>query len=248
MLWGSFLGVVAHRIPKRESIFVPRSHCDSCRRTLPWQELVPFKTWIIGGGKCVFCRSPLSLKILIPEVLTGLFFATIPFLGKTWQEMALYGLFFSFALPLSIIDFEHRRLPHALTLLAAITGLLSEWAFSRFSMDVSALAFPAAGYLAGFLPFAIISLLHPRGLGMGDAFWLGAIGTFVGPFGVLETLLLSTASATGSAVLYWIAKKRSIETGPLNNIVIPFGPFLSFGGIVTLIWGPSLTKFLIAIL
>jgi leader peptidase (prepilin peptidase)/N-methyltransferase len=162
--------------------------------------------------------------------------------------MTLYGLFFSFALPLSIIDSEHRRLPHVLTVLAATTGLLSEWAMSRFSMDIETLAFPSAGYLAGFLPLALISLLHPRGLGMGDAFWLGAIGTFVGPLGVLETLLLSTASATGSAVLYWIARKSSGEIGPLRSIMIPFGPFLSLGGAVTLIWGPSLTNFLTAIL
>lgn len=248
LIWGSFLGVVAYRIPKGESLLTPSSHCETCGKTLPWAELLPLKAWIFGRGKCVFCRAQLPLTTLLAESLTGIFFALMPYLAQNWHQAAIYILFFSFALPLSIIDTIYRRLPHILTFLAAASGFFAHWATVRFAANPDPFLFSISGYLTGFVPLAFISLLRPASLGMGDAFWLGAIGVFVGPLGVLETLLLSTATATAGALAFWIPRKISGKAGPFGKISIPFGPFLSLAGAATLIWGKLLTMILVMIL
>jgi prepilin signal peptidase PulO-like enzyme (type II secretory pathway) len=248
LIWGSFLGVVAYRIPQGESLLIPRSYCETCRKTLPWTELIPLKTWVFDRGRCIFCRARLPRTTLLAESLTGIFFALMPYLAQNWGQVAVNILFFSFALPLSIIDTVHRRLPHILTAMAALTGLFAHWATVRFIANPNPILFSTMGYLTGFVPLALISLLRPASLGMGDAFWLGAIGTFVGPLGVIETLLLSTATATAGALVFWIPRKISGKAGPFGKISIPFGPFLSLAGAATLIWGQPLTMILATIL
>ncbi len=229
LIWGSFLGVLADRIPRKESILSPPSRCLSCQRRLSPFDLIPLWSWIRAKGTCRYCGEKIDPHLLVSEVSTGLFFAILPLLRTGFRKELLLVTFFSFALPLSLIDLRYRRLPHPLTWAASFLGLVFGWS------GPESFFWPVWGFLAGFLVLGLISILHPKGMGMGDAFWIGAIGTFVGPLGVVETLFLSSALAIFSLFPLFFISRRTRGGIPWYKASLPFGPYLSIGALLVMI-------------
>lgn len=229
LIWGSFLGVVADRTPRGESLLTPPSRCMSCQKRLSPSDLIPLWSWIWNKGTCRYCGAPMDRQMLSSEIASGLFFGILPLLHANFRDEIVLATFFSFALPLSLIDLRHRRLPHSLTWTASIFGLLLEWSGSENFFH------PVLGFLAGFLALGWISILHPKGMGMGDAFWIGAIGTFVGPIGVVETLFLSSSLSILSLFPVFLFKKPVPSGAPWYKTSLPFGPYLSLGALFVLI-------------
>ncbi len=242
-IWGSFLGVLVDRIPKEESIFLPRSHCNSCGHTLGALDLVPFKVWIFNRGHCVYCAAPIDPQTIISEFCTALLFSATPLLFPDIKRILFLLAFFSFALPLSLIDLRSHRLPHKLTWSAGLMGLALTWTTLEPSQShIGGLLPSVLGFLTGFLPLWLLATFYPQGMGMGDAFWLGAIGTFVGPVGTLQTLLLSSFSATITSVLALLLFDQKQNNGSWRTLKIPFGPFLSAAGIIVVLYQQDLNR------
>lgn len=226
LLWGSFLGVVADRIPKGESIAYPPSQCSFCHTRLSYRDLIPLWSWLSHRGTCRFCGHPIDPFLLLSELGTGLFFGLLPFLLSGFRQELVMAIFFSFALPLSLIDLKYRRLPHVLTWSAAMCGTICSW------LGPEKLSWPFWGFLSGFLLLGMIAYFYPKGMGMGDAFWLGAIGTFIGTTGVVETLFLSSFLALVTTIPIYIFSLLGKRHLTWHKISLPFGPFLSVSAIV----------------
>ena len=228
-IWGSFLGVLAVRVPQGLSILTPNSRCDHCGTSLSPSELVPIFSWICSKGRCRNCDRPILPEIPVSEFSTALFFLFVALLPAPPVERAGLLVFFSFALPLTLIDIRHHRLPHVLTLSGALAGL----AFSASARGHDGILFSAEGALIGFIPMALVANFYSRGMGMGDAFWLAAIGSFTGPRNL--SIVLLVASGTGIlAALAIHSLSRPEKRGSLFGKALPFGPFLSLGGILAL--------------
>ncbi len=241
-IWGSFLGVVAVRIPQGLSLAFPASRCDRCLSPLSPSELIPFFSWIHARGHCRHCHSPILFEIPASELLTGAYFLCIALIPAPLHEKGLLLLFFSFALPLTLIDLRHHRLPHLLTL----SGTASAVLLSLLTMGVKGFLLALAGVILGFLPIAILAFFYPKGIGLGDAFWLGAIGAFTGPQRLSIVLMVASLTGIIAMIAVHLASDRENRTSILER-PLPFGPFLSLGGILALAF-PGLAQMMNSLL
>ncbi|MHB8369374.1 MAG: prepilin peptidase [Leptospirales bacterium] len=232
-VWGSFLGVLAVRIPGKTSIIHPGSRCDHCGTRLSPRDLVPFLSWILLRGRCRTCHGRILPEVLLSEILTALFMGATVLFAPSVLRGLLAAILFSFALPLTMIDIRHQRLPHRLTLPCLAAGILA----SGISRGPHGLIGALLGALLGFLPLALVAIFYPRGLGMGDAIWLAAIGAYTGPEAL--SLVLFVASSTGifATLLVYLygLYKRSRTGSSLFSLEMPFGPFLSLGALTALL-------------
>lgn len=226
LFWGSFLGTIADRVPKGESIAHPPSRCSNCQTRLSYPDLIPVWSWLRHRGRCRYCGHPIDPFLLVTEVGTGLYFGLLPLVFSGFRQQLVAAIFFSFAFPLSLIDLRYRRLPHALTWPAAIFGMFSSW------FGPEKLFWSFWGFLSGFLLLGMIAYFYPKGMGMGDAFWIGAIGTFVGARGVIETLFLSSLLALISTIPLYILTRPREKNLSWHKLSLPFGPFLSVSALL----------------
>lgn len=224
---GSFLNVVAARVPLKRSIVSPGSACMSCGHELAWYENVPVLSYLALRGRCRGCGARIGLVYPAVELLTALLVAA-SFLAFGWSGEAFVAAFFCATLvTISATDLSHRIVPNVIVLpaaaivLAAMTVLepSAEWALG---------AFGAALFLF------LAALAHPKGMGMGDvklALLLGAMLGRTVPVGLMLGML---AALVPSAVLF--ARHGSAA----RKMKIPFAPFLSLGGVVALFFGDEL--------
>lgn len=228
-IWGSFLGVLAVRVPQGLSIATPGSRCDHCLIPLRLSELLPLLSWVRSRGRCRRCGHSILPEIPISEFATSFFFLFVAFYPGTLAERVALLLFFSLALPLTLIDVRHHRLPHLLTFSGIAAGIV----FSSITMGGKGLLVSGEGALIGFIPVALVALFYSRGMGMGDAFWLAAIGAFTGPRNL--SLVLLAASSTGILAAVGVHYLNPPDKrGALFGKAMPFGPFLSLGGFLAL--------------
>src|SRR5215218_4778317 len=114
---GSFLNVVVHRVPRRESLVAPGSHCPRCDAPIRAWHNVPVLGWLVLRGRCADCGTPISPRYPLVELGTGLVFAAIAWrLGQLHLLSALpaYLWFAGTGIALALIDLEVRRLPNAI--------------------------------------------------------------------------------------------------------------------------------------
>jgi leader peptidase (prepilin peptidase) / N-methyltransferase len=227
---GSFLNVCIYRLPRRESLSYPASHCTSCDRPLAWYENVPVVGWLWLRGRCRTCGAAISPMYPIVEALTGAIFVV---------GYAIYGLtpllparllFACAMIVLFAIDLRHHILPNVITLPGVVVG----FAISLFVPPgwLSSLIGLVAG---GGVLFAVgetyYRLRGVEGLGMGDVKMLAMIGAFLGWQLMLLTLVL--ASFAGSIV--GVAVIASGRGG--MKFALPFGTFLAVGALVAAVAG-----------
>lgn len=221
---GSFLGVVARRLPRGEGIIAPRSHCESCLRALRPAELVPIVSFLRQGGRCAGCGAPIARAHLAMELLATLVpaiaLALLPWAG--WPEIAQASVLGWTLLALAAIDLEHWLLPDALTLPLLAAGLAATWLAtpSELADHLAAAATGWAG-LAGFA--ALYRRLRGReGLGGGDAKLFAAGGAWVGLAALPLVLLVAAVLGLGFALL-----RHGRALG--RTTAVPFGPPLCAG-------------------
>jgi leader peptidase (prepilin peptidase) / N-methyltransferase len=227
---GSFLNVCIYRLPRRESLSYPASHCTSCDRPLAWYENVPVVGWLWLRGRCRTCGAAISPMYPIVEALTGAIFVVgYAIYGLT--PLLLARLLFACAMiVLFAIDLRHHILPNVITLPGVVVG----FAISLFLPPgwLSSLIGLVAG---GGVLFAVgetyYRLRGVEGLGMGDVKMLAMIGAFLGWQLMLLTLVL--ASFAGSIV--GVAVIASGRGG--MKFALPFGTFLAVGALVAAVAG-----------
>jgi leader peptidase (prepilin peptidase) / N-methyltransferase len=232
---GSFLNVVAARVPLKRSLVKPASACMACDATLAWYDNVPLVSWLLLRGRCRACSETIPWRYPVVELVTGLLVAAcVLAFGLTW-EAAVAALFCTALVAVSVIDLERRIIPNRIVLPAAAIVLAAqtllhpspEWLLSGLA---------ASGFLL------LAALAYPAGMGMGDvklALLLGVALGMVAPV----ALMIGMLSALVPAVVLLV---RHGQAG--RKMGIPFGPFLAFGGVAALFFGESLLDAYLALL
>ena len=228
---GSFATVVAHRVPRGESIVTGRSRCPSCEATIAAYDNVPVLSWLVLRGHCRGCGERISPRYPLTELaMAALFAATLLILGTDdVGELALGLALCTVLVTVTLTDLERRVIPNTVLLVGALVGVGIAAATDPGSLPERALAAAAAG---GFL--FCVALAYPRGMGMGDVKLVAVMGLYLGR-AVAPALLIGFAA--GAVVgLVMIARQGAAA----RKQAIPFGPFLALGGIVGLWYGDAI--------
>ena len=233
LIVGSFSNVLIHRLPRGESVAFPGSHCPACGAAIRAYDNVPVLSWLFLRGRCRACRAPISFRYPVIELVNGLLWAAVYLRAPGWADFASGAFLASAAVALLVIDAEFRILPDRITLTGTVVGFaLSFLSEVRTPLEsLGGIALGAGGLW--LLAFLYEKWKKVEGMGMGDVKMLGMIGAFLGPWGVVVSVLL--ASFAGSVVgLALVAAKRGSLTTAL-----PFGVFLALGAVAALFWGPA---------
>jgi len=231
---GSFLGVLIRRLPLGRSIALARSACEGCGRTLPAQDLVPLLSFALLRGRCRFCRAGIArfhvwVELAAVAVAAWAMAATADGGAPLWANCVLGWLL----LALAWIDWDHLRLPDALTLPLVALGLLATWWLDPDAAADHALA-AAAGYLAFRGVALAYRLLRQReGLGQGDAKLLAASGAWVGLAGLPTVVLGAAVIALCMALAQRLFQRHAADTP------IPFGPYLALATWLVRLYGAA---------
>ena len=244
---GSFLNVVAWRLPRQESVVRPGSHCPRCGTPLRWFENIPLLSWLLQGARCRHCHTPISPRYPAVELLTaGLFVAaaagTPSGLGPAAPAALLVPagwLLVGLLVPLILIDLDHLWLPEPLCrwgvglglLVTAIAGGLQGEAVAR-----PLLLWHLLAASAGLLGFEAVSagagrLLGKPALGLGDAKLAALLGAWLGLTGLGLMVVLAVFSGAAFGVIGLLSGR--LQRGQ----PFPFGPFLAGAGLAVWIGG-----------
>jgi leader peptidase (prepilin peptidase)/N-methyltransferase len=262
LLVGSFLNVVAHRLPRGESLAWPGSRCPRCGRPIRPLENVPVLSWLALRARCRGCGGRISARYPAVELSTGLLFAAIAWRHGAQPMTAVWLVFAAGLLAAALIDLEHRFIPDGISLggLAAGLVLVPGAALLSGAAPLPALGRALAGAAIGGGSLWLVGFLHARvstalgrdfphwpgegeapprrwsadwwlwfpGMGFGDVKLLAAIGAFVGPLGVLETIV--AASILGLLFGGAIALARRSASAPFG-----FAPALAAGALLVVL-------------
>jgi len=231
---GSFLGVVAYRMPRKLSIVRPSSYCVSCNRKIPFYDNIPLVSYILLKGRCRYCKEKIPLNNFLIEIITGaLFVINYFFFGLSIKTLA--GIILCSVLVLiSFIDIEFKVIPNIIVLPFTLVGL----AFSIF-LNLEEWWFPVVFSAGAFLFMLIIHLISPHGMGMGDVKLSLMIGAFL-VRDVVAALFLGFMLGVIYGVSLIIVKKKGLKHQ------IPFGPFISIGSMIALFWGDNILKWYVS--
>ena len=228
---GSFLNVCIHRIPRGGSLLRPRSRCPGCGHELSWFENIPVLSYVALGGKCRRCRTRISIRYPIVELLTAVvFLAHYAVFGLT-AFLVVRLLFACAMIVLFAIDLEHQLLPDVITLSGLVAGLVFSFVFPPGLLDAVLGAILGGGIL-WLIAEAYYRYSGQEGMGGGDIKMLAMVGAFLGWQQVLLTLVLaSVAGALLGSII--IASRR----GGMK-FAVPFGTFLAVGALAASLVGP----------
>jgi len=224
---GSFLNVVAARVPLRKSIVRPSSACMSCGAELSWRDNVPLLSYLLLRGRCRSCGCSISPVYPAVELGTALLVA-----GCVWKfglsaEAALAAFFCAVLVAVSAIDLRHRIVPNRIVVPAAAIVLGAQTAIHP-SPEWAIGAVGAAGFLLA------AALAYPAGMGMGDVKLALLLGAMLGRTVPVGMLLGMIAALVPSAVLFARHGSKARKMG------IPFAPFLALGALIALFAGHAI--------
>jgi leader peptidase (prepilin peptidase) / N-methyltransferase len=228
---GSFAGVLAFRLPRGESPLGGRSRCDSCDAPVAARDNVPVVSWVLLRGRCRSCGAAIPIRYPLIELGLGLgFAATYLLLEDQGAAEVVLGCVFLFVLAIiTLTDLERRIIPNAVLGPAAVAAVAITLVGDP---DLLVQRLLAAAIAGGVL--LLISLLYPRGMGMGDVKLAAVMGLYLGR-AVAPALLFGFLVGA----LYGLALIASRGT-EARKTAVPFGPFLALGGVVGLLAGDEI--------
>jgi len=230
LIIGSFLNVVAHRVPRHESLMKPRSRCPGCRRPLKAYDNIPVLSWLLLRGRCRACGDTISARYPIVEGITALLAVAVVLVKHSPRDVVLGLVLIAILVPIALIDLDERVIPNKITLPGALAAIAIGLALDPSKLPEQLIAGTAA---AGFL--LVFVLAYPRGMGMGDVKLAGVLGLYLGS-SVAPAILVATLS--GVIVGAFVMAHTGVQQG--RKTAIPFGPFLAVGGVVGLLAGPAI--------
>jgi leader peptidase (prepilin peptidase)/N-methyltransferase len=230
---GSFLNVCIYRLPRRESLNFPSSHCTSCNRPLAWYENIPLVSWLVLRGRCRSCGETIGVMYPAVEAVTAAVFVAGYVLYGLTPLLAARLLFACAMIVLFAIDLRHHILPNLITLPGIVAGFALSFLLPP-GWRASLIGLVAGGLVLFAIAEGYYRLRGIEGLGMGDVKMLSMIGAFLGWQLMLVTLVL--ASFAGSLVgLGMMAFGRGGMKAAL-----PFGTFLAVGALAAAVAGEPL--------
>jgi leader peptidase (prepilin peptidase) / N-methyltransferase len=236
---GSFLNVVIHRVPKRESIVRPRSRCPACGVQIADRDNVPVVSFVLLHGRCRACDQRIPVRYPLVELGTAVLFAAAAVrFGATWQLPA-FCVFFASLLAVSVIDLDLFIIPNRVVyptlfltapLLAAAAAAEGTWGHLRDA---------AIGGAVGFGVLLVIHVAMPRGMGFGDVRLSGVIGMMLGWLGLRYLALGLFLAFLLAALIGIVLIATRLRT---RKDAVPFGPFLAAGAVLAALWGHAILR------
>lgn len=221
---GSFLNVVAARVPLRRSIVRPPSACMACAQELHWYDNVPLVSYAVLRGRCRNCGVRIPPVYPLVELLTAVLIAGCVLAFGLTAEAAVAAFFCAVLVAVSAIDLEHRIIPNRIVLPATLLVLVANTA-RDLTPEWAVAALGASGFL-----FAA-ALIYPAGMGMGDVKFALLMGAALGKTVPVALMAGMLAAMIPGLVLFAQHGTKARKMG------IPFGPFLALGSVVALFWG-----------
>ncbi len=253
---GSFLNVCIDRLPAGKSLVYPASHCDACQHPLAPKDLIPVVSYLWLRGRCRYCRTNISPRVLLVELLGGVLFLLTFWRFGLSAEFAVTAFWCCVFLVIMFIDWEHKLILNKVTYPAAVVALVilavdsllpgrellanlkPFWPDSGI-LSVSILNGLIAGAI-GFTFLLIPALINPRGMGFGDVKMAALIGLVTGfPLALVAVFMGVVLGGLLAVILLLFRIKKRKET-------IPLGPFLSLATIATLLWGNQILNWYLA--
>jgi leader peptidase (prepilin peptidase)/N-methyltransferase len=227
---GSFLNVVAYRLPRSKSLVTPGSQCPGCDTPIKPYDNVPVLGWLLLRGRCRTCGTAISPRYPAVEALTAALAVAVIIVEHSTVDKVLGLVLVGILVPIALIDLDHQIIPNKITAPAAILALAIGLALKPAGVPEQLIA--GAGAAAFLFVFV---LAYPRGMGMGDVKLAGVLGLFLGrEVGVAIFVAVIAGTLVGAAVMARLGVQRGRKTR------VPFGPFLALGGIVALLAGPAI--------
>jgi leader peptidase (prepilin peptidase)/N-methyltransferase len=224
---GSFLNVVAARVPLKRSIVRPASACMSCGQEIRWYDNVPLLSYALLRGRCRHCGVRIPVIYPAVELLTALLIAGCVLAFGLSAHAAVAAFFCAVLVAISAIDLEHRIIPNRIvvpaTAIVLVANTLRDPSVEWFVAGVCAFAF-----------LLLAALIYPAGMGMGDVKLAALMGVALGKTVSVGLLAGMIAAMIPGLVLFARHGAKARKMG------IPFGPFLALGSVVALFWGHDL--------
>jgi leader peptidase (prepilin peptidase) / N-methyltransferase len=229
-IFGSFLNVVAYRLPRGESLLHPGSRCPQCETPIKPYDNVPVLGWLLLRGRCRACGAKVSWRYPAVEALTGLLCAAVVVRYGADRDVWLPLVFVLLLVPVTLIDLDFHIIPNTLMLIGAVAGLALVLAFDSADLVEHLIAAVAAG---GF--FLVAALAYPAGMGMGDVKLAGVMGLFLGR-AVAPAIFSALVAGTlvGAVIIARLGAAEGRKRG------IPFGPWLALGSLVGVFAGDAM--------
>lgn len=253
VLIGSFLNVVAYRVPLNRSIVFPSSACPACGTAIQARDNVPVISWLLLHGKCRACRSSISVRYPIVELGTGVFFAAVAvWLGFSTggfgisdassalvivsSVLALVAFLYlaAVSVALALIDLDTHKLPNRIVLPSYVVGVVVLGTASALVGDYPALLRAGAGMLILGLAYLAMALAYPGGMGFGDVKLAGVLGLYLAWLGWGQ-LAVGAFAAFFLGGLFSVGLILARKAGRKSGI--PFGPWMLAGAWLGIFFG-----------
>ena len=241
---GSFFNVCIYRIPNKQSIVNPPSYCYNCNNRLKPLDLVPILSWTLLRGKCRYCGQKISPRYALVELLTGILFVLV-YKAYGYSTITLYYLLLvSLLVVITFIDLNHYIIPDELI----IFGLIGASIFNILGQGISIKDSLLGGLICGGGMLALIYLIEllikKEAMGGGDIKLFGMVGLFLGIKLGMITILLSVyvgAIYGVGSIIYSKMKQKEY------NSIIPYGPFISVGALISILYGTNIINWYIGL-
>jgi leader peptidase (prepilin peptidase) / N-methyltransferase len=232
---GSFLNVVAARVPRRRSIVTPASACMECGTELAWRDNIPVLSWVLLRGRCRHCRTRISALYPGVELATALLVAACVLDFGLSGRTVVAAYFCAVLVAVTATDLTHRIIPNRIVVPAAAVILVAQTALEPSPQwTLGALG------ASGFLFLAVLA--YPAGMGMGDVKLALVMGAALGKTVAVAMMLGMVSALVPSVILLARHGSKARKMG------IPFGPFLALGSVVALFFGEQLLDWYLGLL
>lgn len=232
---GSFLNVLISRLPKKEGFVKGRSHCPNCSALIKWYDNIPLLSYLLLRGKCRCCKTRISFRYPVVELLTAAFFLLSWYLYGLSIQIIVVDVFFAMLLVITVIDFDHYIIPDKITIPGMVLGLAASFVSPHITPLNSLIGLLAGGGVLYLLAIVGDHLFKKESLGGGDIKLAAMMGAFLGWKSII---IIFFGGALLGLIYALIVMLWSSETR--QSRMIPFGPFLSLAALVALFFGDDL--------
>jgi len=235
---GSFLNVVIYRLPRKIRFAAGRSACPRCGEQLKWYHNIPLFSYLFLGGKCAFCRAPISARYPLVETLNCV--AWIYFfwyLGLSWA-FGVWAVLISMLLVIFFIDLDHRIIPDSITLPGMVLGLAASFLPGGMGILPSLVGLLVGGGALYLIAILGDLLFKKESMGGGDIKMAAMLGAFLGWQKVLLVFISSAVIGLVVSIVLMTVSAKMRETR-----MVPFGPFLAMAAVLSLLYGDRIIDY-----
>lgn len=239
---GSFLNVCIYRLPLSKSIIKPGSMCPGCETPIRFYDNVPVLSYIWLKGRCRNCKTAISFRYVMVEILTGICALCTLMKFDLSLEGLIYFVFIAALIVIIYIDIDHRIIPNVITLPGILIFFIASFAVETVTFKDSILGIVIGGGSLYLVAWTYRLLTGKEGMGGGDIKLLAMFGALIGWKGVLFTIFVSSAIGTTAGLAVMLVTKKNMK------LAIPFGPFLSIGAVMYIFFGPVIIHWYLGII